>query len=297
MALVDVSGAVLNSYEYDVFGAVRSSTGSTANAFTFTGEQTDASTGFEYLRARYYDSASGRFISRDPLGGGYPYGANNPARMFDPKGLYPICGAPSEYGPLPCFDSTEVNLPAEPPLACSGPGGTGHCVYPDASVYLAGGSENIYEGEAEFWIPAEDGNGTPTGGSGGGGGGGGAWGSSSGGGGCGLVCVRLNLFGDSLQAAMNPVQACGGLAASAASTASIVAPGSDPVGIALSSAQATLAAAQGDELGAALNAVSAAGGFASGALDATIVGIPAGAVVGAATSAPSLIYSVAQCIP
>jgi hypothetical protein len=57
LALVDSSGSVLNTYEYDVFGAVRSSTGSTANAFTFTGEQTDSSTGLEYLGARYYDSS------------------------------------------------------------------------------------------------------------------------------------------------------------------------------------------------------------------------------------------------
>ena len=70
MALCDASGTVLNSYNYDVFGAIRSSSGSTANAFTFTGEQTDATTGLEYLRARYYDSAAGRFLSRDPLGGG-----------------------------------------------------------------------------------------------------------------------------------------------------------------------------------------------------------------------------------
>jgi RHS repeat-associated protein len=66
LALVDSSGSVLNTYEYDVFGAVRSSTGSTANPFTFTGEQTDSNTGLEYLRARYYDSATGRFLSLDP---------------------------------------------------------------------------------------------------------------------------------------------------------------------------------------------------------------------------------------
>jgi len=142
----------------------RPTTNDTAIAFTFTGEQTDASSGLEYLRARYYDSAAGRFISRDPAGGGYPYGANNPARMFDPSGLYPICGAPSEYGPLPCFDSTEVYLPAEPPLGCSGPGGTGQCVYPDGAAYQTGGGVNIYEGQAEFLIPPHDGNGTPTGG-------------------------------------------------------------------------------------------------------------------------------------
>jgi RHS repeat-associated protein len=90
MALVDSSGNVLNAYEYDVFGAVRSSTGSTANAFTFTGEQTDASTGLEYLRARYYDSATGRFLSLDPMGDGYDYAYDNPANYSDPSGLSPL---------------------------------------------------------------------------------------------------------------------------------------------------------------------------------------------------------------
>jgi RHS repeat-associated protein len=74
---------------------VRSSSGSTANAFTFTGEQTDASTGLEYpsaglragLRARYYDSATGRFLSLDPMGDGYDYAYDNPANLSDPPGL------------------------------------------------------------------------------------------------------------------------------------------------------------------------------------------------------------------
>ena len=37
MALVNSAGAVVNSYEYDVFGAVRDSTGSEPNEFKFTG--------------------------------------------------------------------------------------------------------------------------------------------------------------------------------------------------------------------------------------------------------------------
>jgi RHS repeat-associated protein len=92
LALVDSSGSVLNTYEYDVFGAVRSSTGSTANAFTFTGEQTDASTGLEYLRARYYDADTGRFLSLDPLGDGYDYAYDNPVMFTDPSGLSPVTG-------------------------------------------------------------------------------------------------------------------------------------------------------------------------------------------------------------
>jgi RHS repeat-associated protein len=95
LALADSSGSVLNSYEYDVFGGVRSSTGSTANAFTFTGEQTDASTGLEYLRARYYDADTGRFLSLDPLGDGYDYAYDNPAMYTDPSGLRPNSACPT----------------------------------------------------------------------------------------------------------------------------------------------------------------------------------------------------------
>jgi hypothetical protein len=40
------------TWDYDVFGAVRDLTGSQPNDFTFAGEQTDGSTGLQYLRAR-----------------------------------------------------------------------------------------------------------------------------------------------------------------------------------------------------------------------------------------------------
>jgi RHS repeat-associated protein len=58
--------------------------------FTFTGEQTDASTGLEYLRARYYDADTGRFLSPDPLGDGYDYAYDNPVMFTDPSGLSPV---------------------------------------------------------------------------------------------------------------------------------------------------------------------------------------------------------------
>ena len=79
--LTDAAGAVTGNYTYDVFGAVRSHTGA-GTEFSFTGEQNDPN-GYEYLRARYYDPAVGRFLSRDPLGTGYPYVSNNPANLVD----------------------------------------------------------------------------------------------------------------------------------------------------------------------------------------------------------------------
>ena len=94
--LID-GNTVHHDTEYDVFGAVRSeATTPITNEFKFTGEQADASTGLEYLRARYYDPATGRFISKDPIGGRvgdprsqnrYLYAWNNPCSNVDPSGL------------------------------------------------------------------------------------------------------------------------------------------------------------------------------------------------------------------
>ena len=88
-AITSSAGAVVKTYQYDVFGAVRAQTGTQPNEFTFTGEQNDSS-GLEYLRARYYDSATGRFVGRDPLpfAQRYAYAGGNPANFTDPSGLW-----------------------------------------------------------------------------------------------------------------------------------------------------------------------------------------------------------------
>ncbi len=95
MAMVDASGDVENGYTYDVYGEP-TVTGSLANEFDFAGQQTDASTGLQYLRARYYDPATGVFLSREPLerapgwmGNRFGYAGANPARYLDPTGHRP----------------------------------------------------------------------------------------------------------------------------------------------------------------------------------------------------------------
>jgi len=89
--LTDDIGDVVATYEYDVFGAVRASTGSAANVFQFTGEQLDPESGFYFLRARNYDPSTGRFISRDLLEfeQRYAYAMNNPVLLVDPTGKCP----------------------------------------------------------------------------------------------------------------------------------------------------------------------------------------------------------------
>jgi RHS repeat-associated protein len=54
-----------------------------------TGEQRDSESGYDYLRARYYDPEVGRFLGQDPVSQGanlYSYTASNPVNFTDPSG-------------------------------------------------------------------------------------------------------------------------------------------------------------------------------------------------------------------
>ena len=84
---------VASTYTYDVYGEP-TVTGSQGNEFDFAGQQTDPSTGLPYLRARYYDPASGTFMSRDPLAASpnwvsasFAYAGSSPVTWSDPTGL------------------------------------------------------------------------------------------------------------------------------------------------------------------------------------------------------------------
>ena len=98
--ITDSVGAVVGSSEYDAFGTRRTPTG-IQYRFGFTGEQRDAETGFIYLRARYYEPAVGRFVSKDPFPGflddpeslnRFAYVSNNPLNYVDPSGRIGIPG-------------------------------------------------------------------------------------------------------------------------------------------------------------------------------------------------------------
>ena len=65
-ALANAAGAVTDTYEYDGFGNGVSTSGSTPNNYLYRGEQYDPDLGLYYLRARYYNPLTGRFMSRDP---------------------------------------------------------------------------------------------------------------------------------------------------------------------------------------------------------------------------------------
>jgi RHS repeat-associated protein len=93
--VVDPAGSVTLVQSYDPFGDPLTSSGSASSVFGYTGEQVDASTGLVYLRARYYQSGTGQFLSRDPFPGftqrpatlhPYAYVTGNPVNQVDPSG-------------------------------------------------------------------------------------------------------------------------------------------------------------------------------------------------------------------
>jgi RHS repeat-associated protein len=94
VGLADDDGDVVQAYDYDAFGNVRGTAPSHGNVFRFAGEQRDPESSLYYLRARYYEPETGRFISKDPV----PfvqrnvYAANNPVNLTDPSGEFVAVG-------------------------------------------------------------------------------------------------------------------------------------------------------------------------------------------------------------
>ena len=68
-ALTDATGAVTDTYDYDAFGNLIHSTGTTPNNYLFAGEQFDPDLGLYYNRARYMNTSTGRFWSMDKIDG------------------------------------------------------------------------------------------------------------------------------------------------------------------------------------------------------------------------------------
>jgi len=116
MNLMDGSGNVVATYDYDPYGKVITATGTMAavNPLRYRGYYYDTESGLYYLQSRYYDPAIGRFINADghaSTGQGiighnmFAYCLNNPVNYLDRDGknsetlqwwmstLWWLCGA------------------------------------------------------------------------------------------------------------------------------------------------------------------------------------------------------------
>ena len=93
--LTDESGKVTKTYEYDSFGNEVKPDSRDDNPFRYCGEYYDKETEEIYLRARYYQPAVGRFLTRDTYTGEsdeplslhlYTYCGNDGVNAWDPDG-------------------------------------------------------------------------------------------------------------------------------------------------------------------------------------------------------------------
>ncbi|HLA81277.1 MAG TPA: RHS repeat-associated core domain-containing protein [Thermoleophilia bacterium] len=96
--LANAGAAVTLARSYEPFGDPLLTTGTGTSIFAFTGEQMDA-TRLVYLRARYFEPAFGRFLSRDVWEGdpnqpmsynAWAYVQQNPVNLSDPRGQYGV---------------------------------------------------------------------------------------------------------------------------------------------------------------------------------------------------------------
>jgi RHS repeat-associated protein len=94
----DPAANVTNTYAYEPFGTSRyspTSQNAITNPIGFAGEYKDPATGLYHLRARDYDTTTGRFTTLDPIAqditdpyvAEYVYVKNRPTVFLDPSGL------------------------------------------------------------------------------------------------------------------------------------------------------------------------------------------------------------------
>ncbi len=91
-AITDMAQNTVWQGEHDAFGQTYPTTETIDNPLHFPGQYFDAETGLHYNWHRYYNPATGRYISSDPIGlaGGlntFGYVSSNPLSFIDPKGL------------------------------------------------------------------------------------------------------------------------------------------------------------------------------------------------------------------
>lgn len=94
--LINSSGAIVDHIQYSSFGQITSESNAAIDfLFAYAGQQLDRETGLQDDGVRYYNPATGRFLSQDPLSflagdaNLYRYVGNQPTDLTDPSGLTP----------------------------------------------------------------------------------------------------------------------------------------------------------------------------------------------------------------
>ena len=119
--LTNNSGASTDTYNFNGYGELIASSGSTTNPYRYGGKYgyyTETYTGLVLATQRWYSPNMMRWISRDPIGyeGGvnlYEYVGGRPIRFVDPSGLRWACAKHPATGHFVCthFPDKPWSLP------------------------------------------------------------------------------------------------------------------------------------------------------------------------------------------
>jgi RHS repeat-associated protein len=100
--LTNAAGTITDSYDYDAWGQLLNTTGTTQNPYLYTGEQYDPALGLYHLRARMMNPLTGRFWNMDTYEGHqtdpaslhkYLYANADPVQGIDPSGNFSLVEA------------------------------------------------------------------------------------------------------------------------------------------------------------------------------------------------------------
>jgi RHS repeat-associated protein len=124
-ALYNESQAAVDTYSYDPYGVLTSSTVGVPQAYTFQGQYLDA-TSLDHMGQRYYDPTTGRWTQQDPIGSSllvdpaqanlFGFAGQDPVNATDPNGLF--CKG-SQLGPVPASDFTTLGAFGQSQLCTS----------------------------------------------------------------------------------------------------------------------------------------------------------------------------------
>src|SRR5690606_4005091 len=112
-------------------------------------EYTDTETGYQYLRARYYDPTTGQFTTRDPITpltrSPHAYVGSNPLNLVDPIGAW---GIPPSWSGIVNPGTVATSLAV---VACI-VGGFALCVGASMGAWVA---RSLYRIDREGWNDAK----------------------------------------------------------------------------------------------------------------------------------------------
>jgi RHS repeat-associated protein len=106
--MTNSTGRMVNKYSYGPYGERLAMIEGTHNPFGYIGRWgvMEEGDGLKFMRARFYDQTTGRFLNLDPLGfragvNPYVYVQNNPVNSIDPRGLegFGFSFSPGDFNP------------------------------------------------------------------------------------------------------------------------------------------------------------------------------------------------------